>query len=557
MQLNPMHLTVAKLLQGRLFRIPEYQRAYSWQPRQRDDLFKDIREAHRSQREHFMATVVALARDSRLIGADEYRIVELVDGQQRVTTLVILLKAIEKALGTEDKIDGKLKSDLAGLLVKNDDHNLVLLQTNHDSSDVFTDYVRNGSHKPDAVTTASDSNLLKAAIECETFVAEWAQEPGALVALLATIRNKLSMIYHELAEESTVYRVFEVLNSRGLDVKWVDKTKSQMMASIFEYVEQGSRADGLAELQTIWRDIYRILGLKDGLGDEALRFAGTWLRQPRPNRILNEEEASMEVLRAAGDKLKTIISSANRLKDVVRKVHDLSNDHRRTAVTRISHARFLAVAIMLRGFDKELEERLLGSWERVTFRIFGIGGADTRHKVGDYVRLAFDVGTGDMSSEQIHGQLATLGAGYDIDTALAKGWDTWNNWYWGWAEELRYLLFRYDEYLARVSGEEVNAMQWAKIWGADPSKSIEHVMPQSSDKNYVHDIGNLTMLPPKMNSSLKDKPPKEKAAKYINCGLRSTTVIGRGIEEGKKWGRDAVSKRSSEIRAFVRLEWEG
>src|SRR5947209_5735315 len=98
MQLNPLHLKVAGLLGNRLFRIPDYQRAYAWGSRQREDLFKDILEVRRSDREHFMATVVALAREIRNIGADEYRTVELVDGQQRVTTLVILLKAIEKQL---------------------------------------------------------------------------------------------------------------------------------------------------------------------------------------------------------------------------------------------------------------------------------------------------------------------------------------------------------------------------------------------------------------------------------------------------------------------------
>jgi len=124
MQLNPMHLTVSKLLQGRLFRIPEYQRAYSWRQRQREDLFKDIVEAHRSGREHFMATVVALARARRLIAAEEYSVVEIVDGQQRITTLVILLKALEISLNADDKTETKIKSDIADLLIKGDEHNL-------------------------------------------------------------------------------------------------------------------------------------------------------------------------------------------------------------------------------------------------------------------------------------------------------------------------------------------------------------------------------------------------------------------------------------------------
>ena len=41
--IHPEYLTFGKLINNRLFRIPEYQRAYSWQSEQRDDLFEDIR----------------------------------------------------------------------------------------------------------------------------------------------------------------------------------------------------------------------------------------------------------------------------------------------------------------------------------------------------------------------------------------------------------------------------------------------------------------------------------------------------------------------------------
>jgi uncharacterized protein with ParB-like and HNH nuclease domain len=159
MQLNPLHLKVAGLLAGRLFRIPEYQRAYAWGTRERNDLFNDVLEVHRSGREHFMATVVALARDTRLIGADEYRTVELVDGQQRVTTLIILLKAIEKASSSENGSEGKVRREIGDLLVKGDDHSLILLQTNHDSSSVFTNYVRTGEIDSKSALTAADVNL--------------------------------------------------------------------------------------------------------------------------------------------------------------------------------------------------------------------------------------------------------------------------------------------------------------------------------------------------------------------------------------------------------------
>ena len=552
MQLNPIHLSVAKLLEGRLFRIPDYQRAYSWQDRQRQDLFADIREVHRSGRDHFMATVVGLARDRRKIDGDEFGVVELVDGQQRVTTLVILLKAIGKALDPSDRAEAKIRSEIEGLLVKGDEHNLVLLQTNHDSSDVFSTYVRSGEIRRGSVVTASDANLIDAAASCERFVLEW-REVGTLVELVFAIRHRLSMIYHELTDEASVYRIFEVLNSRGLDVRWVDKTKSQLMASIYEHVGEGFREDGLHEMRTIWKDVYRKLGLDDRLGDEALRFAGTWYRAERPNRILSEQDASTELLRVAGKRIKDIVGAAAWLRTIAVKVVDLHNDVRRAAVTRILHARFLAIAVMLRGFDEETERRLLGAWERVTFRIFTLGGRDTRTKGGDYVRLAFDVLREEMSAEAILTGIGQLGSDYTIDDVLDE--TSWNNWYEGYTEEVRYVLFRYEEHLARDAGMRINESQWAKVWAADPARSIEHIMPQSSGKRYVHGLGNLTMLPPGMNSSLKDKAPEEKAAKYVECGLLATMEVGRDIVGGLKWNREAVSDRAAAIEDFVRKEW--
>ena len=61
----------------------------------------------------------------------------LVDGQQRVTTLVILLKAIEKKLNRELTAEDKLGKELQELLVKQDNASLILLQTNHDKNNYY------------------------------------------------------------------------------------------------------------------------------------------------------------------------------------------------------------------------------------------------------------------------------------------------------------------------------------------------------------------------------------------------------------------------------------
>jgi hypothetical protein len=553
MNLSPKHLKISSLLTGRLFRIPEYQRAYAWGSRQRTDLFNDILGVKHTGREHFMATVVALGRDKRLIGADEFTTVEIVDGQQRITTLVILLKAIEKALDANDRSELRIKREISELLVKDDEHSLVLLQTNHDSSNVFPNYIRKGNVNRDQANTAADMNVVDATVECEAFVEDWKQS-GSLIELVAIIRNQLSLIYHEIPDEATVYRVFEVLNSRGLDVKWIDKLKSQLMALLFEHVDEASRPEAVQEMQGYWRDIYRTLGQRGDLGDEALRFTGTWSLAWQPRRILGQEDAVVELIKEASTKINTIASVGADLKSAVEAVGKLNENMRLRAVTRILHARFVATAILLRKFDPKTEHHLLGKWERLTFRIFGLGGADARHKVGEYVELGYRIYSQQLAPEEIEAELAAIGSDYEID-ALVSGLDFWSNCYEGWTEELRYLLFRYDEHLAQAAGQPLSVHQWNKIWLDEPARSIEHITPQSAGVGYTHELGNLTMLPPRVNSSLQALEPTLKAETYLTSGLLGTIAVARAIEEHGAWDGGAVSSRTHEIHQFVLNEW--
>ena len=146
----------------------------------------------------------------------------------------------------------------------------------------------------------------------------------------------------------------------------------------------------------------------------------------RQNRVIGEPIAVAELARAAGTKVRTISSVGSWLRSVVEAVDVLDRDRRLSAVTKILHARFVAIAILLREFEPEVQSHLLNRWERVTFRIFGLGGADSRHKVGDYVRLGHQIISDDMSADEIDKGLFGLGSDYDLDDILAtRGY--WSN----------------------------------------------------------------------------------------------------------------------------------
>lgn len=552
---HPQYLTLTKLLDGRLFRIPEYQRAYSWTSRERQDLFGDIEKVHDQGQDvgHFMAAVVCLRREKQTLGTDEFHVLEVVDGQQRLTTLIILLNTIKRALSRRDRAETKLARELSELLVKVEGDELLLLQTNHDSSHYFATFLRKDTSPESAsATTLADREILRAIEDCEAFIQRWTTSGESLSSLAALLKNRLFFLLHEIDDEQTVYTVFEVLNSRGLDVSWLDRLKSILMGTAFEL--KNANVEGLVkDLHTVWRDIYRVIGLRQGLSTEALRFAATLYVTDTPNRPLSERDA-VAVLRGATRTAKELREVAGWLFHVTEACDTVIGNQRLNAVTRISQARLLATAIHLReDMSPEQREQLLSRWEKVSFRIYGLMGKDARTGVGNYVRLAWRVINEGLPVEAIDEALVEIGEDYPIEEAVdcLRGTDC----YYGWEAELRYFMFRYEEHLSREQELNFSNEQWEKIWMVSPSESIEHIWARSGGSDQSRNrLGNLVLLPPMLNSTLQDKPAREKAASYRKTGLLIAGEVADVIDSAG-WKPKSIKEREARLIEWAADEW--
>ena len=443
---QPKLLKFVYLLEKRLFEIPRYQRAYSWQGTERQDMFQDIRKLKdKPGTSHFMATVVGLCRENVEIGTDEYNVIDIVDGQQRLTTLVILLKVIAEKLASmlkdadtdvitlprprdmndvdEDVTIQKTHlqrelRELQELLVKPDKLSPVLLQTNHDQSHYFVNFLREGTYpKVSEAKTLADRELLRAMNECQHFVNRW----GNPIELLRLLKNHLWFILHEISDVETVYTVFEVLNDRGLEVSWLAKFKSRLMEVVAES-GQGNRAQHIKELHRIWGDFYETVGLRSGIDTEALRFASTLRYQYSVSKVINEEDAVGRLMSEVNASVARTIEISNWLVKVLNAVNRLLEEMKQP-VTKIRHARLLAVSIILRGFPEEEERKLLDQWEKTSFRIFGLCRKDARTGVGDFVRLSREIYKKDLSPDDISKRIRKIGTGYTIDEAEDQLWN--------------------------------------------------------------------------------------------------------------------------------------
>ena len=96
-----------------------------------------------------------------------------------------------------------------------------------------------------------------------------------------------------MQEESAVYTVFEVLNSRGLSVDALDKCKSMLMGLAFKHLRDKVEAahDFIEELHGHWKGIYKVIGLTPVPGSEILRFGATLSRADERARLLSDDDA--------------------------------------------------------------------------------------------------------------------------------------------------------------------------------------------------------------------------------------------------------------------------
>jgi hypothetical protein len=512
-----------------------------------------------------MATVVCLnTTEKKVLGTQEYQLLDVVDGQQRLTTLILLLKAISKHLLNGSAAEQEEAKEIQKLLVKGDER-LILLQTNHDSSMIFCTYLSDGAlPKPTELHTHADKRLFDAMNECEKFVANHA----APLSLLKAIKNRLGFIFYELQDEGAVYTVFEVLNSRGIEVESIDKCKSMLMGTAFDQLASKPTAahDRIKELHGYWKNIYKIVGLTRIDGSEILRFAATLRHKDEHGRTLNDDDA-LDFLRKDCSKGPKKVSEVSKwLLAVTKEIIPLYNNKRLSAVTNIVHARLLAVALLLTDtLDERQRKKALQQWESVTFRIFGMCGNDARTKGGDFTRLAHQIVTKNSevgTYKKIMEALRILGEGYPIDESVNNLKN--DNCYDGWEEELRYFLFRYEEHLAAEQKSKVSEEMWNQIWTTTAAKTIEHIYPQAGGKEWVgklgmgpnsrhiNRIGNLLILPPGINSEAGQKGFSEKKLIYKKNYLRMMDEV----LEKQKWNLDRIVERERSLLKWACKAWD-
>ena len=219
MKITPTTLTLSQLFSSsnELFTIPAYQRRYSWQWKQLIELFDDINYL-KTQDTHLLGSIVCLT-SSHTAGINP---LELVDGQQRVTSLSLFMKALQvkfTELGKQE-IANEINSYLFCKGIDRKLHNKILLGDLDNP-----DYIKIMSQID--LDEVKNQDLLKA----YNYLYEWINKltDHELDEIYYKFINNVLLIRLDVGEAKDAYKLFETINNRGLKLNSTDIIKNFLL----------------------------------------------------------------------------------------------------------------------------------------------------------------------------------------------------------------------------------------------------------------------------------------------------------------------------------------
>lgn len=219
--------------------IPTYQRPYAWTEEETETLFDDLFVFFQTEQidNYFLGSIV-------LIKEDDIPHADVIDGQQRLTTLTILIAVIASYLTGDNKNNCKIYlrepgNDLEGLAP------LPRLHLRHKDQEFFNKYIQEVklseliSLEPESLPNESQKHIRA---NCELLIKKmdsaFSKDERKVAEFCKFLLTRCYLVAVYTPSQQSAFRVFSVMNSRGLDLLPIDIIKSDIIGNIQEKERQ-------------------------------------------------------------------------------------------------------------------------------------------------------------------------------------------------------------------------------------------------------------------------------------------------------------------------------
>lgn len=598
---------VEELFNGRLFQIPDYQRGYAWDEPQWKEFLEDL-EILPDQKDHFTGTlvlheIVSAARPTDDTGR-QYAYVHVVDGQQRLTTIVLLLDALRREMVAFANLS-TLASGIASNFLHVKDLNgerIYKIMLNRDCQPYFVNNILSDPPGPEGPLIASHDRLRRAKRYFRDYLAKFRAiapaDPSRLLRLYDKVAHRLRLNLYTVTEASDVGVIFEVMNNRGKQLSELEKVKNYLLY-VGSKLQLPSPQNTLSDqVNNTWTNVFeRLMGADlSASADEDQLLRVQWLMAYDWRSRNFEGSKSIKARFRLSDYhgkdcelLAMLLAYTKGLDQASVAYCDILNPGPNAfgpfRTEPLLHAKILAaseklerinvvatflpflIAVRIRyPEDGQKYLEAVRICEIFAFRVYRL--LDRRSDAGQKTiyRVASEVFGGTISFEEALRQLRAELLGFCPNHAFADRFklnDEENNWYFSGAT--KYLLYEYEESLAK--GHAVQ-LPWKVVSRVD-SKSIEHILPQTPTHEYwksrfdssahrclVHDLGNLCLTSDNSVYGNKAFPDKRGTSGKSNCYADSNLFQERELSGVQDWNAQAIRDRRERIVTWALERWK-
>ena len=545
-------LNISELLgNDKSYIVPRFQRSYSWDEENWEDLWLDIIDLlNNEERIHYLGTIVLKSEDNKKF--------EVIDGQQRLATLSILILVCIKKLeeiankGIEgDKNLERKKLYLDKYIGYKEPLSLTYkpkLTLSEIDKDLYNSYLVQLTIPP-SLARLPDSNklLIKAFKYFEERINELNFQRGEdIVNFLENILlNKLVIIQIIVEDTLSAYTVFETLNARGIELTTTDLLKNYLFSLLDNQID-------IDNALPVWNRIvntvsyrefpvflrYYLNSFQDLVRNERLfkEIRNKVKTGKEVFHLLNELEKNAELYIAFDDPEHEFWFNKTGIQTLIKELN-LFNVKQQKSLLLTAYNKL----------DIDLFEKVLRIVRAITFRYNVIGKFNPNELEKAYNKAAKKINEADrMTADQIQNELRQvyikdedfknlfLMKTFELDKSRDK-------------KLIRYILLSFEN---QKYGKNYHLFE--------SDATIEHIIPQSSqlvdekNKDKLNSIGNLTLLEPSLNREASNKSFEEKLEIYKKSQYNMTKEIP---ERWTQFGLDEIRVRQQEFANLATSIW--
>ncbi len=580
-------LNLDGVIEKGVFEIPSYQRGYAWQERQLKDFWNDLEHVSKlGDKFHYMHSLTLRETENEF----ENSAFEIIDGQQRLATSLILLGLLAKITQNKDpkysliNLEPILSYKYYGLseafrAIMEEEKDLERFQISFYAKnliDAYAFFQEKISDTPiEALEKMFDALIKKMLFSVvglndnriDPFSSfETINNRGKDLSTLELLKNRLHFVAHKICDGKKLEKLQQEINDTYTliyhDLRQFEDAHLEGFLKHFVAYYYGEKGDFKKRLLEMEFNAHQRYTDNTNFDDEYEKIDDLLFYLSYSSKVWHFlhtlDEKSITLIVDDNKKLEMEITPKMRsLLDKMRRLNALSDNAFLPLLLSLLTIQLAGKSANEQPYTTQELEGLLEYLERFGFLIYGVTGKNTAKN--EWIELAFEAFRAFRYGEEniVIEKLPTLEKNFfnrQGNSALElleesihskKNAEKW----YQWGKALNYLLYEYELY----HNPETTLNFDSSI------ESIEHILPQNPDQGYsakeknwaknpniVHALGNLLLIPKNANSSLSNKPFEEKRKEYFKGSYSEKEVA-----KNASFGVAQIKERSEKLLDFL------